>query len=336
MMPKEFIRRWFGPIGCLLLLFLPQLTDPYTQYMINLILVYVALGIGLNLLLGYAGQFAFAHAALMGIGAYTTAILTYRLGISFWIALPLSGVTATIVGSLCALPAMRMKRVYLALVTLAFAELIHWILLHWKSVTAGTDGISVRAPTFFGYPLHGDETVFYVLLAVVIVLYIVGRRLVESRIGRSFVAIRENEIVAQSCGISIGRTKALVFALSAFYAGIGGSMFALTLGYIVPDSFNLFQLVVHFSIVVIGGLISMYGSIIGAVILTALPELLRDFQALQEIIYGVLLMVFIIFMPSGIAGVAKSRGMLPDEILVRNWRRLKSKPAAAGKTETLA
>jgi branched-chain amino acid transport system permease protein len=303
--------------------------------MINLVLVYVILGIGLNFLLGYAGQFAFAHAALMGIGAYTTAVMTTRLGVSFWIALPLSGVTAMIVGSLGALPAMRMRRVYLALVTLAFAELLHWIFVHWKSVTAGTDGMSVRAPTLFGYSLRGDENVFYVLLAAVVLLYIVGRRIVESRIGRSFVAIRENEIVAQSCGISLRRTKAVVFALSAFYAGIGGSLFALTLGYIVPDSFNLFQLVVHFSIVVIGGLISMYGSIIGAVILTALPELLRDFQALQEIIYGVLLMIFIILMPTGIAGVAKRRGIVPDEILARNWRRLQP-TAEAGKAETIA
>lgn len=335
-MANDTIWRWIGPIACILLLFLPLLTDPYTQYMINLVLVYIVLGIGLNFLLGYAGQFAFAHAAMMGIGAYTTAILTTRLGFSFWLALPLSGLVAMVIGSLAALPAMRMKRVYLALVTLAFAELIHWIFVHWKSLTAGTDGISVRAPTLFGYSLRGDENVFYVLLAVVILLYVVGRRLVESRIGRSLVAIRENEIVAQSCGISIGRTKALVFALSAFYAGIGGSLFALTLGYIVPDSFTLFQLVVHFSIVVIGGLISMYGSIIGAVILTALPELLRDFQALQEIIYGVLLMIFIIFMPSGIAGVAKRRGILPDEILVRNWRRLKKLPElTAGKSETV-
>ncbi|MGE0845395.1 MAG: branched-chain amino acid ABC transporter permease [Flavobacteriaceae bacterium] len=321
-----FIWRWFGLAACLFLLVLPQFTNPYIQYMVNLVLVYVILGIGLNFLLGYAGQFAFAHAALMGIGAYTTAIVTYRLGLSYWLALPLSGITAMIVGSLGALPAMRMKRVYLALVTLAFAELLHWVFVHWKPVTAGTDGMSVRSPEFFGYSLRGDDNTFYVLLVILIFLYIIARRIVESRIGRSFVAIRENEIVAQSCGISVGRTKALVFALSAFYAGIGGSMFALTLGYIVPDSFNLFQLVVHFSIVVIGGLISIYGSIIGAVILTALPELLRDFQALQEIIYGVLLMVFIIFMPSGIAGVAKRIGILPDEILSRNWRRLKTAP----------
>jgi branched-chain amino acid transport system permease protein len=314
--------RWGGPLLVVVLLFVPLVTDNYTQYILNLILVYVIIGIGLNFLLGYAGQFAFAHAAMMGIGAYTTALLSYRLGLSFWIALPVSGLFATLIGSLGALPAMRMKRVYLALVTLAFAELIQWILIHWKGLTFGTDGVSVKAPTIFGWAIRGDDNIFYVILAVTVVMYIVARRIVESKIGRSFVAIRENDIVAQCNGINVAKTKAVVFGLSAFYAGIGGSLFAMTLGYIVPDGFGLFQLIIHFSVVVIGGLISMFGSVIGAIILTALPEVLRGFQALQEIVYGLLLMVFIIFMPTGMAGLAKKLRLLPDEILSRDWRAL--------------
>lgn len=326
-MVNDVVRRWFGPVLVVALAFVPLLTDSYIQYILNLILVYVVVGIGLNFLLGYAGQFAFAHAALMGVGAYTVALLTYKLGVSFWLALPAAGVLATLVGLLGALPAMRMKRVYLALVTLAFAELVLWIFIHWKSVTQGTDGVRVRPPNLFGYAVRGDDNIFYLLLIATVVLYVVGQRIVESRFGRSFVAIRENEIVAQCAGINIAQTKALVFGLSAFYAGIGGGLFAVTLGYIVPESFGLFQLVVHFSIVVIGGLISMFGSVIGAVVLTALPEVLRGVQALQEIIYGVLLVVFIVFMPWGIAGLAKRVGLLPDEILVRGWRRLAARSA---------
>jgi len=328
-MDLRLVQKWFAPACLLVLLLLPAVTDRYIQYILNLVLVYVIIAIGLNLLLGYAGQFAFAHAALMGIGAYTAALLVFRLQVSFWIALPAAGVAATIIGSLGALPALRMKRVYLALVTLAFAELIQWVLIHWKWLTFGTDGVKLKAPEFFGMSMHGDHRMFYLLLFVTVLLYVVGKRVVESRVGRALVAIRENEIVAQCNGISIARTKGLVFALSAFYAGIGGALYAVTLGFIVPDGFGMFQLVIHFSIVVIGGLISMYGSVLGAVLLTTLPELLRGFQSLQEILFGVLLMVFIIFMPAGLAGIAKRKGLLPDEILVRNWRALRERHAAA-------
>ncbi|MGE0314293.1 MAG: branched-chain amino acid ABC transporter permease [Lautropia sp.] len=323
------VHRWFGPALLVVLAAAPLATDRYLQYVLNLVLVYVIIAIGLNLLLGYAGQFAFAHAALMGIGAYTAALLMYRLQLSFWIALPAAGVVATIIGSIGALPALRMKRVYLALVTLAFAELIQWVLIHWKGLTLGTDGVRVKSPSFFGVSLHGDDRIFYLLLVVTVVLYVIGKRVVESRVGRSLVAIRENEIVAQCNGIDIARTKGLVFALSAFYAGIGGALYAVTLGFIVPDAFGMFQLVVHFSIVVIGGLISMYGSVLGAVLLTTLPELLRGFQSMQEIIFGVLLMLFIIFMPSGLAGLARSKGLLPVEILSRNWRSLHARTTGA-------
>jgi branched-chain amino acid transport system permease protein len=321
------LHRWFGPLVVVVLLLLPLVTDRYVQYVLNLIMIYVIIGIGLNLLLGYAGQFAFAHAALMGIGAYTVALLTQRVGVSFWLALPAAGLVAMLVGLVAALPAMRMKRVYLALVTLAFAELIQWVFIHWKSVTLGTDGVKVPTAMFFGAPMRGDHRIAYLIIVLVVAMYVIGRRIVESKFGRSLVAIRENDIVAQCNGIDIARTKALVFALSALYAGIGGGLFALALGFIVPDGFGLFQLVVHFSLVVIGGLISMYGSVIGAVVLTALPELLRGVQWLQEIIYGVMLVLFVIFMPNGIAGLGKRLGVLPDEILVRGWRALARRQA---------
>jgi branched-chain amino acid transport system permease protein len=322
------VQRWFAPVALMLLLFAPLVTDRYIQYVINLVFVYVIVGIGLNLLLGYAGQFAFAHAALMGIGAYTAALLMFRLHVSFWIALPAAGIVAAIIGSLGALPALRMKRVYLALVTLAFAELMNWGMVHWRWLTLGTDGVPVAAPAFFGWSLKGDYRLSYLLLAMAVLFYVIAKRVVESKIGRSLVAIRENEIVAQCNGISIAWTKGLVFALSAFYAGIGGALYAVTLGLIVPESFHMFQLAIHFSIVVIGGMISMYGSVLGAIMLTMLPELLRGFQSLQEIIFGVLLAVFVVFMPAGIAGFGKRRGWLPDEILSRNWRALRHRREA--------
>jgi branched-chain amino acid transport system permease protein len=296
--------------------------DRYTQYIMNLILIYVVIGLGLNFLLGYAGQFAFAHAALMGVGAYTTALLTARTGLSFWICLPLSGLTAAALGAVVAIPALRMKRVYLALVTLAFSQLVVWVLVNWHAVTLGTDGVSIPAPHFFGWRIHGDRSVFYVVLACTVLLYWIARRLMQSRFGRALVTIRENEIVARCNGIDVTHFKLAVFTLSAFYAGIGGALYALTLGYIVPDAFGLAQITLHFSIVVLGGLLSLYGAVIGAVLVTLLPELLRDFEAIQELVYGLVLMVVILIAPEGLAGWMKRFGLLPREVMARNWRRL--------------
>jgi branched-chain amino acid transport system permease protein len=304
------------------LLLLSRYVDGYTQYNINLVLIYVVIGLGLNFILGYAGQFAFAHAALMGIGAYTTALLTARAGLSFWVCLPLSGLTAAALGAVVAMPAMRMKRVYLALVTLAFSQLVVWVLINWHSVTLGTDGVSLPTPRFFGWRIKGDTRVFYVVLATTIFMYWLARRLMESRFGRALVTIRENEIVARCNGINVARVKLAVFTLSAFYAGIGGALYALTLGYIVPDTFGLAQITLHFSIVVLGGLLSLYGAVVGAVLLTILPEALRDFQALQEIVYGLVLMVVVLVVPDGLAGLLKRYGLLPREVMARNWRRL--------------
>jgi branched-chain amino acid transport system permease protein len=321
-MPR--LRMAIPPVLCVALLFVPLVTSGYTQYVVNLMLINVIAGIGLNLLLGYAGQFAFASAALMGIGAYTTGVLAGRLGVPFWVCLPLSGLIAAAIGAAAALPAMRMSRVYLALVTFAFAELIVWVLLNWKFVTLGSDGINVSAPSLFGWRIRGDKNVFYLILFCTAIMYWVAHRIIQSPIGRAFVALSENELVAQCNGINIARTKLLAFGIAAFYAGVAGSLFAVALGFIVPQSFGLAQLIVQFSIVALGGLGSLFGAVIGAVLLTALPEFLRELQSVQEIIYGAVLVAVIIVMPKGMAGALKTIGVLPREILARHWRDVES------------
>jgi len=320
-------RRILALLPWLALCAVPLLTNGYSQYIINLILVNVTVITGLNFLLGYAGQFSFSHAALMGIGAYTAALLSARVGISFWIGLPLAGVASAAIGLLAAISAMRLKRVYLALVTVAFAELLVWVLNNWRAVTLGTDGVNLPVPSLFGWDVDGDKRVFYVVLACTATMWWLARRILESHIGRAFIAIRENEILAQCNGINVPLTKSLVFAMSAFYAGIGGALFALVLGFIVPASFGLLTLVTQFSAVVLGGPLNLAGGAIGALLLTALPEVLRDFQGLQEVIYGVVLIVCVVVMPGGIAGLLQHLGVLPAEALARHWRRLPT-PAA--------
>lgn len=311
----HLLRRFAPALLLLALLGAPWFTDQYLQYILNLILVYAIIGLGLNILLGYTGQFAFAHAAFMGIGAYAAALLTTRVGLSYWISLPASGLICVAIGVATALPALRMKRVYLALATLAFAELTTWVFIHWKVVTLGTDGVELKAPSLFGWSVRGDHRVYYVILTTGALLYGLAGRIVRSRMGRAFVAVRESEIVAACNGIDVRQTKMIAFGLSAFYAGIGGALFALALGFIVPDAFGVNQVALHFSIVVIGGLASLPGTLIGAAIVTILPEALRGLQGLQEIVYGVTLVVFVIFMPTGIAGILKGFGLLPREIL---------------------
>jgi branched-chain amino acid transport system permease protein len=314
------LQQWVLPLTFAAMCFVPLLTDGYTQYIVNLVLAYVVVAIGLNLLLGYAGQFAFSNAAFMGLGAYTTALATADLGLSYFIALPLSGVLAAVLGGIVALPSFRLKTVYLAMISMAFAELVQWIFIHWKRVTHGTDGVSVPWPQLGGEAIRGDQNIYYIILATTFAAYFLARQILQSKLGRAFTAIRENEIVARCNGINVTAVKATLFCISAFYAGIGGSLFALALRFVVPDGFSLLQLVLHFSIVLIGGLGSLVGAVIGAAVLTALPELLRGLQGLQELIYGVVLLVFVIFMPKGIAGLLLRQGWLPREILVRGWR----------------
>jgi len=317
------------------LLAVPLLTNGYTQYVVNLVTVYVVLGVGLNILLGYAGQFAFANAAFMGIGAYITAILSSQLGLPFWVCIPAAGVVTALIGTACAVPAMRMASIYLALVTFAFAELMVWVFINWKGVTNGSNGIGVSAPDLFGYVFRGDQRLYYLLLPCCLTMLWLASRILKSYIGRSFVIIRESEIVARCNGIDVSRTKMIAFGLSAFFGGVGGALFAYTVGLVLPQSFGLFQLVIHIAIVVLGGMASLAGAIIGALLLTTLPEFLRDFQSLQEVMFGTALVIVAIFMPRGIAGALTRFGILPREMLVRGIVRERHLVATPGRDQDL-
>jgi branched-chain amino acid transport system permease protein len=321
-------------LAAIFLAVLPEIGDPYILYIANLILAYVVVSIGFNILLGFAGQFAFASAAFMGIGAYTLALLMSRLNVSILLALPAAGLAAAVLGGVVALPSLRMKTVYLAMVTMAFAEIVQWVLIQWKDVTLGTEGVSVPFPRIGSFEIGTDEGIYYMLVVVAAGSYFLASRILNSWIGRSLVAIRENEIAAKCNGVNVTATKAIAFCLSAFFSGIGGAMFALSLRYIVPDGFGVFQLTIHFSMVLIGGLGSLFGSVLGALLLTSLPEVLRGAQAYQEIIYGGLLMLFVIFLPDGLAGLLRRWGVLPREVLVHGWKRFLADRSGAA-TETI-
>jgi branched-chain amino acid transport system permease protein len=282
---------------------LPWIANPYLLFVGNLALLYIILAIGLNILVGYAGQFALANAAMFGIGAYGASLLQVRLGVPYFAAAPCGALLAMLIGTTIALPALRLSGIYLGLISLAFALLTQWVLLHWNSVTLGAGGFPVPHLNLAPLQVHPDIGIYYLSWIVTIALVAAAWLVVRSRIGRAFIAIRDGEIAAQSLGVDPLRYKALAFALSGFYAGTAGALYAPLLGYVSPEGFDLFQMIIQKSMIVVGGMGSILGSVIGAVVMVWVLEVLREFKSTQEIVFGAILIAFVLFRPAGLVAL---------------------------------
>ncbi len=304
-MPALAGRRNVFALAAVALVVFPALANPYVLYVTNIALIYVILAVGLNLLLGYAGQFAFANAALFGIGAYATGLLQVKLGLPFWVAFPGAVLFTTLIGVVVALPALRLSGLYLALVTLAFAQLTQWVMLNWERVTFGAGGFKVP-PLTFG-PVSPALGLYYLTLVLAGLLVAGAWNTVRSGVGRALVAVRDSEVAAEALAIDLARYKTIAFSMSALYAGVAGGLYSAALSFVAPEGFDLFQMVVQFSMVVVGGLGSVWGSVLGAGLLVGLQESLRAFKGGQEIAFGLLLMACIIFLPDGIISLVKRR-----------------------------
>ena len=320
-------RRVVLPILVGALVVLPFVLNPYLVFVISSIFIYSILALGLNLLLGYAGQFAFANAAFFGIGAYATALLEIHAGVNFWIGLPAGGLITAGIGVLVGLPALRLSGLYLAMATLAFAQLVQWVLIHWQSFTFGAGGMKVPPPGFGPSPFSYETNVYLLSLLLASLAVLATWNIVRSKVGRAFVAIRDGEVAAQVLAIDLAWYKTTAFGLSALYAGIAGGLHSALLRFIAPEGYDLFQMVTHFSMVVIGGLGSVTGSVLGAALLTVLPEVLRTVKSVQEIVFGAILMLCIIFLPDGLYGFIRDH--------LAAWREtLHRAPAGPGPAET--
>ena len=285
------------------LMVLPFLTNDYVQYVINLILVYGLVAVGFNIVLGYLGQLAFANTAFFGVGAYSLGIMMEQFGMPFWAALLPAGLAGGITGLLVGLPALRLKGYYLAIVTLALGELLRWGYIHGGVLTHGSSGLAVPPLSLPFYPITSDRQRYFVLLVVIALTLWATSNLLRSRVGRAWVAIRDNEFAAASLGFSPALYKVAAFGWSGFVVGLSGALFAALIGRIAPESFNLHQLLLQFAIVMVGGLGSISGSLLGAVLLTAAPEILRNFPGAEEIVFSLLLIVVLLFMPRGFVGL---------------------------------
>lgn len=275
------------------------------QYLLDLSVIYAIVAIGLNILMGYAGQISLGHAAFMAVGAYTSAYLTLTLHIPFLIAVVASGLITGAVGILLGLPALKLEGNYLAIATLGFGVAVTQVFAIWTGFTGGFSGMKPLKPELFGFKFSSYLSYYYIILITVIVLIILTQNIIETKVGRSLMAMRDSEIAAKSMGINISLYKTLAFGLSAFYTGIAGSLYAHLLGFMTPYdyAFSIGMSLNFLAMIVIGGIGTISGSIIGAVIMTWLPQLTANLpvKSLSQIIIGVIIIVVIIFYPNGVA-----------------------------------
>lgn len=296
-------------ISACLLLLLPLVV--HNTYIIHILItcgLYIGLSLSLNLVSGFAGQLSMGHAAFYGIGAYTTALLMLNLHMSFWLTILASIAVSGLAGLLLGLPTSRLRGDYLTIVTLGFGEIVRLVLVNEIDLTRGPMGLpGIPSPTLFGYELDSKTAFYYLVLIFVVVVTLFLSRLTTSGFGIAMLTIKEDEIAAQSIGIYPVKYKLMAFMLSAMIAGVTGSIYATYVSFISPDTFLFNDSATILAMVVLGGIGSIPGSIIGAVILTIAPELLRSFSELRMMLYGILLVVMMNFKPTGIYGQEKRK-----------------------------
>ncbi|MBU2452850.1 MAG: branched-chain amino acid ABC transporter permease, partial [Proteobacteria bacterium] len=275
----------------------------HTSIMISA-LVYVMLGLGLNIVVGLAGLLDLGYVAFYAVGAYAYALLNLHFGISFWVVLPISAALGAICGTLLGYPVLRLRGDYLAIVTLGFGEIIRIILENWDDFSNGPRGIgNIPAPSFFGHQFEQHASVIYIYFIVIglvlMTIFFVGR-LENSRIGRAWIALRDDDIACQAMGIDKFKTKLTAFALGATWASIAGVVFAAKTSFINPMSFTIWESITILCVVVIGGMGSAIGVIAGALVLILLPEYLRAVAEYRMLVFGALQVIVMVFKPEGL------------------------------------
>ena len=286
----------------------PWVASRYYLQIASVAVVFAVSIVGYDFVLGRAGQLSLSHAAFVGIGAYTSALLAVRLGMPFWISLPAAGIVAALFGFAVGVPSLRLRGHYLAIATLGFGEIVRLVLTHWTAVTNGVDGIArIPAPAFGPLVIGDNIGQYYLGVAILAVLVWVAWRINASKFGLVLVAIREGETAAEVMGIDTGRGKLMAFVLAAFYAGTAGSLYAYLFSYISPETFSLEQSIVMLAMLLLGGIGSIAGAVIGAVVLSFLPEWLRFLKDYYLIVYGIGILLMMSFMPNGIVGFVRER-----------------------------
>lgn len=286
--------------------------SPYYQAQLTFVFIYGVVGLGMMLLAGYTGLFSMGHAAFLGVGAYTQALLN-AAGWPFPISLLVAGLLAACCGVVVGLPALRVRGIYLTISTLAFGFIVEEVIARWESLTGGNVGLMVKKAQAWGWTVDSDTALYFLCLVVAVLSTLVVVNLLRSPTGRAFVAVRDSEVSAQCMGIHLARTKTLAFAISAFFTGVGGALYAHKVTYLTPDQFGILQSIDLLLLVTIGGLGSVHGAFLGALFLVAAPQgiaVVKDYlppaigqaPGLQQLVYGLVLVAIVLFEPRGLYG----------------------------------
>jgi branched-chain amino acid transport system permease protein len=284
---------------------IPLITqDAYIIQLLNIAILNAIVVLGLNFITGWAGQINFGQAAFYGLGAYTTAIAG-KSGLP-WITTPfLSAVVVMAASLVLGLPTMRLRTYYLAMTTIGFGEIVRLIIVHWEPVTGGTSGLrAIPGISIFGIGPQGQTQHYYLLAAVLAVAVTVAMRVRQSALGRAMIATRDSEIAAEQSGVDTTRTKLIAFMIGAVYAGLAGCLYASSIRFISPDSFSGTQAILLMTMLIVGGMGSIAGSIAGAIALTILPEALRFLGQWYLVLYGLGVIAVIVLTPGGLASLA--------------------------------
>jgi branched-chain amino acid transport system permease protein len=280
------------------------------------ILIAVIGAVGLNILTGFTGQISLGQGAFLGVGAYTSAYITAKLGLSFWVGVPAAGLVTATAGMVFGIPSLRLKGLYLAIATLASQFILEWVFLRWESVTGGSYGIVIPRPSLGGYVFGSDRSYYYIVLLITAAMILFAVNLMRTKTGRAFMAVRDHYISAEIMGINLFKYRILSFAISSFYAGVAGALYGHSLRFVSSEQFNIGVSIVYLAMIIIGGLGSILGSIYGAVFMILLPKLLTIVTtkiavsvpsiaelatAMEQGIFGVIIIVFLIFEPDGLA-----------------------------------
>ena len=300
------------------LLTLPLFGGRYIVFVAGVCGVSVISALALNILTGYTGLISLGHAAFMGIGAYTAAILGSKAGFPFLAALPLAGLMAAATGAVVGIPTLRLRGLYLVVTTLAFEFIVEHIIYHWESLTESDRGIKLPSPDLLGFELDTYESFYYVILVLAVATAVFTKNLAMSRTGRALVAVRDRDIAAEIIGVHLAKYKIMAFVVSSFIAGIAGALYAYLLGLIGPDHFTFNQSVLYIAMIIVGGMGTVMGSILGAVFMVLLPEVINAISgpiasaypilsprigAVAVVVYGMVIILFLLLEPDGLYGI---------------------------------
>lgn len=282
----------------------PLVTSLYQTNIMISALIYVILALGLNIVIGLGGMLHLGYAAFYLVGAYTYGLLNHHFGLSFWLALPLGAGLSALFGILLAIPVLRLRGDYLAIVTLGFGEIMRIVATNWSSLTFGPSGVkNIARPGFFGVDFSLSQAMnfmYFICIVLVLLTIFIVNRLENSRIGRQWVAMGEDDVAARAMGVNTVRAKLTAFAMGALWAGLAGVIFAAKTTFINPESFKVWESVLILSMVVLGGMGSIPGVIVGALLLILMPEYLRAFSEYRLLIFGALLVIMMVFKPAGL------------------------------------